>query len=287
VSIEAIDINHNPVTAWERFHLSLYPGAVGRSADFFDFERERSAEGCFGKCSFKMRGTRENLEPFFEYGLGRDVRVRNSHGLIDYEGFIFSMKLNTGINHLKKSMRAIFNKGKARYDASGGVDPTQRSNEWDDLYSQARFGVIERIIGGGQQSGLSAIDQAVQNKLKWYSWPMIDPDFGVGRGDPWLEIVCMPYMHTLKWRVYNQTTNTGNADLSTVATDIVSDCGDFIASYTVHTNVLQVPQEYDMDRVAYDAIHGLAEMGDSAGNRWLARVVENRHFILGPAARII
>lgn len=285
--IKSVEIAHNPVTLWETYHRSFYPKRVGRGSYFYDMDRERIADGGYGRIRFKFPGSRADLESFFEYGLGRDIKVFNEHGDIDYQGFIFSLVLNTGIHILRKSLQHVFNRVWGRYDATSGASPTQRSTVLDDASSQARFGIIERVVGGGQQSGLSAMDQAVQNKLSWFVWPMIDPDFGAGRGEPYIEVVGVGYQQTLKWRVYNQTALTGNIDLSTVATAIITACGQFIESYNISTNVIQVPREYDMDRKAFDALSNLAAMGDSAGNRWLSRVEAGRVYVLGQAARII
>jgi len=284
--IKSIEINANTVTAWEKYHKSLYPQRIGRGADFYDLDRENSADEGFGRLRFKMPGHRPELEKFFEYALGRDIKVFNSKGDVDYEGYIHSMTMNTGIHMLRKSMQHIFNKVWARFDASEGIDPTQRSTVFEDAASQARFGVIEKVMGGGQQADLSAMDTAVRNRLTLFAWPMVDPDLDAGSGDPYIQLTCSGYLNTLGWRTYNQTGDTGDTDLSVVAAAVVAACGDFIATSSISTNVIQVPQEYDVDRFAHDILISLAAMGDSAGNRWLARMRKDRNFYLGPAARV-
>ncbi len=286
MSLESIEIANNPVTAWETYHKSLYPKGVGRSAGFLSLDRERVADGNCGRLRFMMPGSKPELQSFFEYGLGRDVKVYNDRGEIDYQGFVFDMTLNTGIHMLKKSMQHIYNEVWARYDATGGVNPTQRSTVLSDAESQARFGVIEKVLQGGQQSGLFAINRASETRLTWFAWPMINPDFGAGRGDPHIEITAVGYQHTLNWRTYNQTALVGDADLSVVAAAVLTACGDFIASTSIITNVMQVPREYDTDQNAFDILKSLAAMGDSAGQRWLSRVEIGRIYSLGPTARI-
>jgi len=285
--IKSIEISQNPVTLWETYHLSLYPKGVGGGGEFFGLDRERTADWTFGRLRFTMPGSRPELEDFFEYALGRNVKVHNDRGEIDYEGFIFALDLNTGVHRLKKSLQHIFNRCWARYDATGGVGATQRSTVLNDANSQARFGIIERVIGGGQQSGLAAIDQGVQNKLEWFTWPQINPDFGAGRGDPSIQITAVGYAHTLKWRVYNQVAVGGDANLSVVASAVIAECGDFIASSDIDLNLLQVPREYDTDRAALDIMDGLAAMGDLSGNRWLNKLEVGRAHKMGPTARTI
>lgn len=287
MTIKSIEISQNPVTAWETYHRSLYPKDIGQSAEFFGLDRGRVADWSFGRLRFNMAGSRPELEEFFEYALGRDVKVHNDRNGVDYEGFILSLDLNTGVHKLKKSLHHIFNRAWARYDATGGVDQTQRSTVLNDTSSQDRFGIIERIVGGGQQSGLVAIDQGVKNKLEWFTWPKVNPDFGAGSGDPNIQIVAVGYGHTLKWRVYNQTVLVGDANLSVVASAVITACGDFIASSDIDLNLLQVPQEYDTDRIAYDVMDGLSAMGDLSGNRWLNRLEVGRAHKMGPTARTI
>lgn len=284
--IKSIEISQNPVTTWEAYHRSLYPAAIGRSADFFDLSVAKIAEGGYGRTRFKFRGTRSELESFFEYGLGRDIKIYNKRGLVDYHGFILRLGLNTGVHILKKSMQHIFNKVWARYDASGGVNPTQRSTVYQNAASQTRFGIIEHVIGGGQQSAAAAINQAVQNKLSWYAWPRIDVDYGVGRDDPYIEIIPVGYHHTLSWQRYNQIAAAGDDDLSAVAAAVITACGQFIASTDITANTIQVPKEYNTDRTAGDVLESLAGMGDSSGDRCLSRVEVDRHYTLGPITNV-
>jgi hypothetical protein len=285
MAIASIEINANPVTAWEIYHKTLYPGRISFGANFYDYDRIKEADGGYGRLRFKMPGTKPELEQFFELGLGRDVQVFNDRGEYDYHGFIHTITLNTGVHHLRKSLAHVFNKVWGRYDDTGGVADTKRSTVYSNTNSQSRFGIIEKVIGGGQQSGLAAMDLATQNKLDWFAWPMIDPDLHAGSGDPYIEVVCAGYQHTMKWRMYNQTATTGNANINTVATAVMANC-QFISSYEIATNVIQVPQEYDVDRNCYDILMSLAAMGDAAGNRWLARVEAGRKFTLGAAARM-
>lgn len=282
MAIKSIEISQNPVTTWETFHYSFYPKHKGSSADFFDFDRARKAEEGYGRIRFKFYESRSVLESFFEFGLGRDIKVYNHKGTIDYEGFILSMRLNTGVHILKKSMQNIANKLWARYDATGGVSATQRSTVYSDTDSQTRFGTIEKVIGGGQQASATPMNQAVQNKLALISWPMIDIEYDAGKGQPYIEIIGIGYYHTLNWKTYNQTGLVGDTDLSVVVADVISNCGDFIASSSITTNTLQVPREYDVDSFAGDVLVNLAAMGDASGNRGLSRVVENRKYISGP-----
>lgn len=286
--IASIEINANPVTAWENYHRTLYPRLVGSSDGFFDYDRGKEAEGGYGRCRFKFPGGRPELEEFFELGLGRDIKVFNDRGGYDYCGMILAMRMNTEFHIVRKSLQHVFNSAWARYDATEGASPTQRSNVWNNLESQARFGEIQRVIGGGQQSDLSSIDQAVQNRLDWFAWPMIDPDFDAGVPGAYIEVIAAGWQYTLAWMAYNQIVETGDANLSTVAIDVLTctpDVTPFIASYDIKTNVIQVPREYDVDRTPLDVLVSLAGMGDSAGNRNLLRVEAERHLTLGPAAR--
>jgi len=284
--IRSIEISQNPVTTWETYHRSLYPKTVGRSADFFDLDRTKDAEGGYGRLRFKFYDTRSELESFFEYGLGRDIKVYNQRGLVDYHGFILRLGLNTGVHVLKKSMQSIFNRVWARYDATGGVDPTQRSTVYNNTDSQTRFGIIEQVLGGGQQSGAAAINQAVQNRLSWCAWPMIDVDYDAGGGDPYIEVIAVGYQHTLGWRTYNQTAVAGDDNLSTVAAAVITACGQFVVSTDITANTIQVPKEYDVDTNAKAILENLAKMGDSSGNRWLSRVEKDRIYSLGPITNV-
>jgi hypothetical protein len=67
--------------------------------------------------------------------------------------------------------------------------------------------------------------------------------------------------------------------------DIIAAKGQFVASSSISANATSVSKVYDVDRRAGDIIQDIARLGNSAGHRWIARMMNDRRFIFAAAAR--
>ena len=288
--IETVQISHNPVALWERFSLDLSPGMVREN--FSNLSIEHRAMGGFWQASFYYHDTPIALRQFFADGLGRDVRLTNQRGMIGFEGFVSTMRLvglTPGI--MTRSLDKVANKVWVRYKDSGGT--FTRSSNGSGLNSQARYGIKELPLSGGQlQSATTAnnVSAMVVARRQWSKIVIEQMQLGGKKGakaeKQYLEIRCQGYIHTLRWRVYNQTASTGTQSANLQLADILAATGQYIKNTRIDQNTIGVTKEYDADKWAMDVCFDIAKLGDvlTPPQRWVCYMDIDRTFVYEPAA---
>jgi hypothetical protein len=223
VTVGCIIIKANPVTSWETYHAVAFPaGHFGADLIYAEYQSEDRAEGGYWSAGFELVGRENVLKELFEQGLGRHVEVWGQGLEQDFEGYIHELVLTLAPNKYTVGLENAANQMIMRSDYDGDGD-IERSTTLQDAESQARFGVKEQVLAGGELSSLAVADQAVQSYLDLRAWPRPESVIGGGRGDTHLEVFCRGYIHTLGWRIYNQTVLTGTQGASAEIDDIVGD----------------------------------------------------------------
>ena len=274
----SIVIKQNPALLWERFHWTL--SAARR--DFSDYEDDDRAMGGYWSASFKVRARRNQLFDFFQNGLGRHVEVYGHALQCLHEGMIQEMVLTLPPDIRIISLDNMINKlwMRSDYDDDNLVE---RSTVLENTASQARFGVKERAISGGQLDSLDVADQATQNFIDWRGWPQASIDKGAGGRDISLEIFSKGYIHTLGWISYNQTVAEGSQGLSAEWVDVMTD-SQFVRSLSYDANATLVTKELDADQKKLDIGFNLSKLADSSGNRYIMYMTKGRRLHLKIAA---
>jgi len=280
--IASVVITANPVTAWEQFTLTL-----GR-ADIEGPRVEHRDVGGYWSFKFAVQShfaTRPLASDFLANGLMRHVEVFNEKGIKDWEGFISSVRMNTGTARIESDLDNMANRAWVRYNSGGSV---LRSTTINNADSQARFGIKEQVLVGGQVN-LGVADQHAQQIIYWIGWPSPGVrEINLGGATlerPQLEITCLGYWHTLGWRTYNQTVLTTDTDASLVVGAVLDDMGQFVRAQDISDNTTQVTQEYDEDRTADSIVKSITALGDGAFHKWVAGFREDRTFYYKQAAR--
>lgn len=267
--IGSIIIKNNPITLWEQFMLTLSP----EGAEFDQYAQE-DRDGGYYRASFNMYIDPIASSEFLENGLGRHVEIYDNQSICVFEGFIFEIVRDVGSTIANISLQNMINKAWMRSDHDGD-QIVERGTTLHVLKSQAKYGIKEGVLSGGELEGLSVADQSAQQYLNWRAWPNPESEIGAGSGIPHLQIYCRGYMETLAWRVYNQTILTGTQGANAQIEDILDSVGQFVNSYSLSSNSTQVTKEYDADRRADDIIRGIASLGDSNNRRWIAYMLNN------------
>lgn len=286
MSYESIVINANPVNAYETYHEELLHGQ-------FDIQSVISRDmGGFWSAKFKVNNpSRNQARNWLAAAVGRDVKIINDKSNIVWEGYISKVSVSTGRASAFNDLEQMANEVWVRYtDLTTGT--LSRSTHQTDAQSQARWGRKDFVLSGGQLSSSEA-DQKADVYLAYNYWarPQLDTvrvgGSVSGETEIGLDVQCLGYWHTLKWRVYNQTVATGTDSASAVVEDIILDVGDFINSYVIDSNGTPVTVEYDADRRAEAIIAAIAELGDQNNNVWIAGVTRNRQFYFKQAVPTI
>jgi len=268
--IGSIILRHDPVLKWERYLKTLVPlGDRGPCEMYFSaYRAEDRAEGGLYSLSFQVAARENLLKELYENALGRMVEAWGYGLEPDFEGRVVEVVFNLPPDRFTISLDLMTNKTwmRADIDDDGVVERTTTIENTD---SQARYGISEAVLGGGEVQGLAVGDQAIQAYIDLRAFAKPAADFGGGQGAPYVELFCRGYIHTLDMRTYNQTAVTGTQSLSSEVADIIGSVGQFIDSVETEPNTTSVSRENDADRKAKDILFDMASLGDQDAHRFL------------------
>ena len=280
MSYSYIDVRPNPVTGIGSYQRGF------TLKDFVDLPQvEHRHIGGDWKATFRIYANDRNLaEDLLFLGVGREVKIYNDKGIVDFGGMIYKVTLSTGGSKVSSSLLNMSNRVWARWQEAGTANPPERSNVFDNTASQGLYGIKEEVWNAGQQVSVTEASQYAEKQLTKSAWPTprateISP--GKKLADrPILEITCHGWWHTLSHVRYNQTILTGGENASVVVDAIVGDAdiGQFIRSVDIQANSTSIEQTIDADMGADSVIQSIVGMGDAALTTWVAGVDHTREF---------
>ena len=287
MSYKYIDIRPNPVTGIGSYQRGF------SIKDFVDLPvvEHRRIGGAY-KATFRIYANDRNLaEDMLFLGAGREVKIYNDKGMIDFSGMVYVVTLSTGGSKVRASLLETSNRVWARWQEAGTANPPDRSTVFDNTASQGLYGIKEEVWNAGQQVSVAEASQYAEKQLQEYAWPTpraIEISPGKKLADrPMLEMICYGWWHTLSHVRYNQTAVAGGTDASTLINTIVTDAdiGQFIRSVDIQTNVTQIERTIDADMGADSVIKSVVDMGDVGLKNWVAGIDHTREFYYRPGAR--
>ena len=287
MSYKSIDIRPNPVTGIGSYQRGF------STKDFVDLPQvERRRIGGSHRAIFRIYANDRNLaEDLLFLGAGREVRIFNDKGIVDFGGMIYTVTLSTGGSKVRANLMGMSNRVWARWQEADTANPPDRSTVYNNTASQDLYGIKEDVWNCGQQVSVAEASQYAEKQLQEYAWPTpkaIEISPGKKLSDrPMLEFICHGWFHTLGHVRYNQTIVAGGSDASTVVNTLVSDpeIGQFIRNIDIETNVTQIPNTMNADMGADSIIESVVDMGDVGLSNWVAGVDHNRDFYCRPGAR--
>jgi hypothetical protein len=272
MTIGSIFIKHNPVTAHEKYLLNLVDverAALPWDAGFSRYQPSDRAGGGYWSTSFQVTGRVNLLRELFQNGLGRHVEAWGDGLQQDFEGYVHEMSFHFPPDLFTISIENMSNKIWMRADtnADGAVDRTTAKTNAESI---ARHGTKELVLSGGELANSTIADQAVQGFIDLRAFPRPEARIGGAQGkEPMLEIFCRGYVHTLGWRIYNQTAQTGTTSINGLVQSVSDAVGEFVGQTDLALNPTTVTKEYDADRKALDILQDAVRLGDVNNNRWV------------------
>src|SRR5574341_505193 len=282
-----VQITHNPIATVRQQYY--------RRWQVDNYRHRITATLGFDTCSFDLKGSVEELEDFFYNGLaGRVTRYSDDGNLVCWDGHIVEMTLIQPGSTDVISLREMFNRISVRYvPIDTGANPPTESAETsttavNDTISQGKYGVKQIVVRPAHVDRMTAAAAAQLGtvSLQQYKEPRRKGEISTSSAEPSLNVQCEGYMHTLGWIVYNQTGSSGQSANEVVIDAILasSPAGQYIASRdTTATTGRSSQNYYNRDDTALDIIREIAARGDSADNRWLCDMYENRKAIFHQA----
>ena len=290
-----ITVSPNPIaTVGTAFSRTFSPVFIPGKEGFRGFTKEDRADGNFWRCSYILTGSINFLKYVMANDLSKMVLVHDEENQPLWEGLVYEMELNTGVATYRTTLAEMYNHVKIRYRVTGAADPTV-STPLENAASQARFGIKEYVMTGGELEDADVADQPVQRFLDMHHTPKITPvQLGLaGRMSgnqikgvtdrPHIRVMCRSFDDTLNWQIYENAA-AGAAGASAVIAAILAAKAQFVASTDISANATQVSTKYQTDRRAGGIIKDIARLGDNIFQRWVTYWDFGRHFVYEEAA---
>jgi hypothetical protein len=221
LSYKYIDIRPNPVTGIGSYQRGF---SIKAFVDLPQVEHRRI--GGPYKATFRIYADDRNLaEDMLFLGVGREVKIYNDKGIVDFGGMVYTVTLSTGGSRVRSSLLETSNRVWARWQEAGTANPPDRSAVFNNTTSQGLYGVKEEVWNAGQQVSIAEASQYAEKQLAQSAWPTpraIEISPGKKLADrPILEFVCYGWWHTLSHVRYNQTVLSGGINASALVGKII------------------------------------------------------------------
>lgn len=257
------------------------------TAHLDNYGHELTAFGGYWSASIRWKDNKSNLEDWLELGLGRRIVTSNPAGSVAWEGFVNSIALRVGgeLAITRGPLLNIANRVRLTYSwidpAAGLAIGARAQTDWiDDPDSADRYGNLEKMLSTGGVEPTNA-DQLLGLYLKENRKPETSHQVTIGSssGESSIAVECLGYFHYLNTYIYNQTTTTGNIDLSAkLQAVLTADPNGYLsASFAnITPNTSPVMAVDDSDRKALSVVKDLLNHGDGNLNRYLFGIYADR-----------
>ena len=292
-----ITISPNPIaTVGTTYSQTFSPVFIPGKEGYRGFTKEDRADGNFWRCSFILTGSINFLKKTMADYLSKMVLVNDEENQPLWEGLVYEMELNTGVATYRTTLAEMYNHVKIRYRVTGAAVPTI-STPLENAVSQARLGIREYVMTGGELDNADVADQPVQRFLDMHHTPKITPvSLGLAgrRSDyqikgvtdrPHISVKCRGYDDTLDWQIYENAA-VGSAGIGAVITAILAAKAQFVASSSIEGNSTPVSTKYQTDRRSGGIIKDMTRLGDNAYRRFVTFWDFDRRFVYSKAAPV-
>jgi hypothetical protein len=248
------------------------------------------ADGGFNTAQFEISADNLDIDDWIENGLGRHIVVYGTSAEIIWEGFV--NRVVVGIGSLSASRGPLFdiaNRVSVTYtpiiDIS--VEPIVTGSETEtpiaeNTDSQARYGIIEQVLSGGQLLDDGTYDDAEEMRdlyLAEHAWPYTDENINLSTSSrPTVTVECSGYKEWLNVYVHNDYTE-GTVTLDNKVKYVLNSDPNSIFSTNqifIQSNAQLTGRYEDKNRFAGSIISDVVSLGDGSDNRWVFSVYEDR-----------
>lgn len=274
------------------FYHSLVTGGqvIGSYSDMTEWQHTIQAFGGFWEGSFSRQMSIEEMQDWFENGLGRQIIVTDHELTVLWEGFVDQVSVSiAGLEVSRGPLTDVANRVDVVYSTfDGAFTPPipgirAKAGAVANTVSQDVFGVFSRIYSA---AGLTAVNAAQLRDvfIDEHKDPEITSSFSFSGQGTNVEVKCKGYVQLMHYP-FNKLA-PGFVNLSTKITDVLIDePNNFISRDFSHiiTNTTQMIRWENDDADALSVIKGLVAQGDNANLRYLFGIYENRQAYYYPA----
>ena len=250
------------------------------------YSHEISTEHGFDNAHISLNVNDEEIADWLTHGLGRDITVRNSAGVVVWEGIVETVEIREGPRSIQLgSMREIANRLAVLFtEADPTADPptsgiTTITTYSDNSSSQDDYGIWELITNGGTRTRTSA-NQLRDAELVSRAWPERTRTLAPGGDVPSITLDCLGYWAWLGAFTYNDAENvstTVSGKILRVLAEEASLNGVLSTDYgLIGDNDVLVEQYEDKYRKGIDVIKDVVKLGGANYDPWIFGIYENR-----------
>lgn len=232
----------------------------------------------YASASIDMQTTREEIEDWLEFGLGRHVELYNEAGVIIWEGFVNQVEANLGaLSFNTGALVEVGNIVNVVYTpVDNTIDPPTRGTTTSTVSvandnSILRFGAIEKTLSTGECTDEDA-DRYRDTYAKYNAWPQPTKDISLGQGDFSMHIELLGYAAWLNLVGYYNDSISFTTLSQKLADVLASDInGMFSTDYSgIAENLYIVPEAEGLStqRMMWDVVKSLVAIGDVNDNRY-------------------
>jgi len=280
---------YDDVTLQEKIGLTRAP--IPQWNEISDVETYRhtiSTNLGFDSMEISTKASEQFVNDWIEYGLAREVIVRDTTSAMAWQGFVNEISVDFGgvtltIGPLKDMVnraRLVFKT--VSYDLPAPVGGDTLKTQWtDNDMSQLKYGVLEGTITGGEGT-VTEMLQALNTIIDYAAWPDMEQNVSItGAPEIRMTIRCLGYAHMLDKYQYIQTGLAGTYNASTKVADILeADPNGIFSQYNayIETNTTAIEKYEDDDKSALEILKEIVAIGDSDYNRWIFGVYDDLFF---------
>jgi len=254
------------------------------------YEHEILANGGWWTASLQLRGDLGEMEEWFANGLNRHVEVFNPGQQKVWEGFVNAIEFSAGtLSVTRGPLMDIANRLSVVYTPilDPTADPpikgtTMPTTIADDADSQTKYGIIEKVLSGGDMLDDGTTDEAEQFRdsvLEEMKEPETSESLNFAdTSEPSVTLRLLGYAHRFGTYVFQDLT-TATIQLDTKIQGVIS--GDpnglFSTDYTEFDANAYLTSRYEnTNRTAWDIITSLVKIGDASDDRYTFGVYGDR-----------
>jgi len=245
------------------------------------------ADGGYWSAEITANGSREFVEDWIEYGLGRHIVIRNP-GLDEiWAGEVNVVSATMGSLSVERGpLLDVANRVSVVYTRiiDPDYDPPVIGNQTvttvvDDTVSQELYGILEDVMSAGTVETDTA-EQFRDTYLAENKRPQTSERLTIGQPQqPRVTLRCLGYVHRFKKYIYNIPGAIPSTDAVSYNIESVLDVdpNGFLTDYTGITyNGLLVAYYSAYNRTAWDLIQSYVAVGDVNDNRYVFGVYEGQ-----------
>lgn len=242
-----------------------------------DYTHESHALGGYWSARIRIDAQAINVDDWYERGLGRRIVTYSPEGIVVWEGFVNTVRLNLG--RRSKTIGPVMDIANVVVALYSDVTTSIQAETVavNDTTSQNRYSVLKRVLSAGLVSSTMAAQYADTHLAE-----QAQPDTSEETSDEPASLVldCLGYVHMLKRQYYtNISTGTQNLSVKLAAvlnadpntTPVFSS-----ANAQIEANTIQVQVNDDNNRTSWNVIKSLVALGTSAEARCLFGVYAGR-----------